>query len=921
MNGKSLKWDRYSFIIDDKRIFFTGGEFHYWRIPDRDRWLDILKLYKGMGMNSIRIYFHWGFHNPGEDRFVFDGHRDLEYLFKLCEELGLYVFVAAGPYICAETNAGGYPGWLAAKKNIRIKHFKGFLRQKYDHEYMKYCRRWFEEFIAIMRPHQLTENKAGCVVAFQIENEYGEKFLLYRGLKQYMHELVDIALENGVTVPTFHNDVWEMGSWNDGKIDIVAFDKYPINQSAGPLEYPIPPWKISKFIKSTSRLEKRVQSFGPPASEAPLCIPELQGGWYNQWFSKYGYDELYDWYGSTYQRLVMESVAAQRCTMMVLYMAYGGTNYGSIGGPEVYTSYDYSACIREYGFQSDRYRYARLFNLFVHSFMESLSATDRSDDHKTKVSDTALLNLVRKSKDGTEFYFFRNMVETGTKDFFVTYNNLVRIPKQGSAQLDFKHSFVGVANHKMNDFTIAFSFMPIVIKYPYQDGFLLVTIHNQGEILLEGQGMQSKGDCKIEEVDSHTRISFPKPGFGLVQNNQGKKLYLISLTLKEALSLNAHFGDEVQLAWGAYSIYFHSADTLEVETMGEQQVKVLSSRKLKKKSKPIDHSPIPGIQLLELGQPVMEDSIALQDWAMAKIDLFKDIQNRTWKKVDKNDFDAIYHNYTSGHVLYQCKFDPGKQINQSIKINMRHKCGIWINGKCIGGHYTYHPGLLKPGTMDGPDLNLFCTKEYDLSPFIKPEQENTLIILLEHLGLNKQFWFLGDIRNPRGLMNAKFNYRNLKEEWSITGVDVTQLSDPFDLSALPFEEELRNGEGDLWSRTSNVLELEPEDQIVWLKTHFDYNLKPNVRMPLRVKINGKHNINLYLNGVNIGRYWGEAGPQKDFYLPERLITHGKNTLVFGCWTTHKDPLTIELLPYKVNPKTGNIDDHQGVLFKLEKTSL
>ncbi len=65
--GSILDYDKNSLIINGKRIFILSGEFHYWRIPDRNRWRDVLLRYKTGGLNCIRIYFHWGYHSPAED--------------------------------------------------------------------------------------------------------------------------------------------------------------------------------------------------------------------------------------------------------------------------------------------------------------------------------------------------------------------------------------------------------------------------------------------------------------------------------------------------------------------------------------------------------------------------------------------------------------------------------------------------------------------------------------------------------------------------------------------------------------------------------------------------------------------------------------------------------------------------------------
>jgi hypothetical protein len=94
-------WDKYTFYINEKPVLLLSGEFHYWRLPDQSRWKEILQRYKMGGLNCIRIYFHWGFHSPSKDCYIFDGNRDVEYLLTICEELELFVLACPGPYICA----------------------------------------------------------------------------------------------------------------------------------------------------------------------------------------------------------------------------------------------------------------------------------------------------------------------------------------------------------------------------------------------------------------------------------------------------------------------------------------------------------------------------------------------------------------------------------------------------------------------------------------------------------------------------------------------------------------------------------------------------------------------------------------------------------------------------------------------------
>ncbi|MBD3350547.1 MAG: hypothetical protein GF364_03575, partial [Candidatus Lokiarchaeota archaeon] len=422
-----VKWDKYSLFINDERKFLVGGEFHYWRAPDQESWEDILKAYKAAGLNCVRIYFHWGFHQPDEDVFVFGGNRDVRNLLKICEELGLYVLIASGPYICAETNAGGYPFWLLNQRDVNVRHLKSTLIQDYDQKYMNYCVRWLQTFVHEIRDFQLTEREDGCIIGYQIENEYPEKIVVVGGLQEYMEQLKKTVIRAGISVPIFHNDIWENNSWN-GLVDLYGFDKYVIHANKKPKKLPLEKWKLKNFVRKTKKIESTVRKFDPPASKSPLFIPELQGGWYNHWCVKYGYDALYDFYGEQYQKLIMETMASQGVTIMSLYMFYGGTNYGIISNPEVYTSYDYSAALREFRYRSNRLRYIRLFTLFCKSFEKEFSHTDPVDNFTIKADVRLIVYAERVSEDGTKFHFLRNFNTNTIEKFTLTLSDGIKIP-------------------------------------------------------------------------------------------------------------------------------------------------------------------------------------------------------------------------------------------------------------------------------------------------------------------------------------------------------------------------------------------------------------------------------------------------------------------------------------------------------------
>ena len=174
------------------------------------------------------------------------------------------------------------------------------------------------------------------------------------------------------------------------------------------------------------------------------------------------------------------------------------------------------------------------------------------------------------------------------------------------------------------------------------------------------------------------------------------------------------------------------------------------------------------------------------------------------------------------------------------------------------------------------------------------------------MGQSKHFFPTNDSKIPRGIIHARFSKRVINKKWFISGTNVTSLHDPYDTSGLPGEKykfHLKENGND-WKPvdTWNIL---PEDQIVWYTTKFGWDLLNGDRISLRVHLNGKYNATLYLNGHCIGRYWGGAGPQHDFYIMEEFLL-SQNTLSLACWTSIPDEIKIVIEPYRINLKSGNI---------------
>lgn len=95
---------------------------------------------------------------------------------------------------------------------------------------------------------------------------------------------------------------------------------------------------------------------------------------------------------------------------------------------------------------------------------------------------------------------------------------------------------------------------------------------------------------------------------------------------------------------------------------------------------------------------------------------------------------------------------------------------------------------------------------------------------------------------------------------------------------------------------------EVDGLFTWYRVEFTLpESDPSVWVPWLMRINASGNGFMWLNGHNIGRHW-EAGPQREFYLPECWLNFGagkKNVLVLGLRQTANgaELKAMEIAPY------------------------
>ena len=60
-----VTWDEHSIFVRGERIMLFNGEFHPYRLPVPDLWLDVFQKLRAVGFSGVSFYTDW-VPNPGE---------------------------------------------------------------------------------------------------------------------------------------------------------------------------------------------------------------------------------------------------------------------------------------------------------------------------------------------------------------------------------------------------------------------------------------------------------------------------------------------------------------------------------------------------------------------------------------------------------------------------------------------------------------------------------------------------------------------------------------------------------------------------------------------------------------------------------------------------------------------------------------
>ncbi|XP_051788096.1 beta-galactosidase-1-like protein 2 [Erpetoichthys calabaricus] len=325
-----LKANTEDFRLEGHKFRILGGSMHYFRVP-RAYWKDRMLKMKACGLNTLTTYVAWNLHEPQRGVYNFKDNLDVEAYIRLAGELGLWVILRPGPYICSEWDLGGLPSWLLRDPKMELRTtYKGFTDA---------VDTYFDVLLAKMVPLQYM--KGGPIIAVQVENEYGS----YATDSSYMPYIKQALLSRGIgeLLLTSDNIDGLMKGNVDGVLATVNLQK-------------LKPIHISSL-----------ESHQP---HKPKMVMEFWTGWFDAW------GDLHHVFNAEEMANVVMEILKKEMSIN-LYMFHGGTNFGFMSGAiqsDMYmadiTSYDYDAPLSEGGDYTTKYTLLR--DIFSRYHGESL---------------------------------------------------------------------------------------------------------------------------------------------------------------------------------------------------------------------------------------------------------------------------------------------------------------------------------------------------------------------------------------------------------------------------------------------------------------------------------------------------------------------------------------------------------------------
>lgn len=883
-----VRYDNDCFTIEGKDVFVLSAAFHYFRVP-QELWRDRFRKIKEAGFNTVETYVPWNWHERRMPRNVKDFSQchfdDLKAWLRMAhEEFGLYTIVRPGPFICAEWAGGAYPRWLA--KYCPEKYETSFWLRSNHPEHLRWTKHWYDAVCPVFAEEQLTNKKPGekGIIMVQLENEYVYFGMSSEGKNEVLRALSSYCRDNGIDVPLFTCVTAEVRGSSDPVVGQL-FDMD--NQYVW--------WNIHE---AKSRIEdlKRVQP------NAPAMVCELQGGWFSTVGGGLSEDSYLD---GRHARGMALMAMAGGATGLNYYMFFGGTHFAGWGARNMTTTYDYGAALKENGGVGEKYASVKGVGDFVGRYGTRIARSIAVDfDTKSDVADLTI--GVRRAQDGTLFLFLlnRNRQQAYKGNLVLnlvtgeTVNAYCSLGALDSKVLVLSSATVqGEWYPKAQALPARPTNMPESIRVAKALKCDETTLPAAWRPLRKGTSLPELGvnDCRYSLYRSRVKLTASDmekygtlvcnmftgdPMYVLVNGRVARRASEDELDNTFVVDSLLREGENEFLALYENRGHAHGYRPMEELSgmreagLGKKQSSILPIEEWRVKKMP------------EAGFDTNQQLATTEGWEKIMLDqeTISALATLQIAGLAKPKWPAAWVLQNShGTAIYRTQVDFTQRMIAEHNTVLEFACvddggTLWVNGKEVASHNAWD----KPFVADiaryvhvgKNDIAIVVSNNSGAGGLLKG------VRLFSELSIEKPLRW--EVATDLAGITGKVCEGNTSEgRWTTVRLD----------TAKPLARKGR----DVWCKG------ECDGLLTWYSVTFDMPATPSgCWIPWRAIVNASGTGYMWLNGHNIGRYW-EAGPQREFYLPECWLNMGgRNTLVIGLRQSEQNGAVlggVEILPY------------------------
>ncbi|KAI4205769.1 MAG: hypothetical protein LQ350_000266 [Teloschistes chrysophthalmus] len=800
---------------------------------------------------------------------------------------------------------------------------------------------------AIFAKAQITNG--GPIILFQPENEYSQATTDVTFPDRTYFEMVENQYRSaGIVVPFISNDASPLGylapGTGNGSVDIYGHDAYPLGfNCANPYTWP------NGALPTTFHKLHLQQS-----PSTPYSLIEFQGGSFDPWGGS-SFAKCTTLLNEQFERVFYKNDYSFGVTIFNIYMTYGGTNWGNLGHPGGYTSYDYGAVIAEdRTVFREKYSEAKLQANFLRVSPAYLTATPGNVSNGKFVS-TAAIATTQLRGNQTNFYVVRhatyNSLNSTTYTLSVpTSAGNVTIPQLGSVlTLNGRDSKIHVTDYNIGGFSLLYCSAEIFTWKQYNDKTVLIIYGGADEnhefafsghknfTVLEGTGLRSRVqhdtiiiNWTVNEARRMVRVGSNLEVYLLdrrecydywVLDLPGKSPY-DNYTASNPSSIIARAGyllRTVSVVNNSVSISGDLNETTAIEIIGGapencsallfngEELAISTNAYGVITGKIVYNAPrvsLPDLTKLEWKQidSLPEIGFEYDDSAWPDADI-KTTRNPRGLRTPTSLYGSDY-GFNTGNLLFRGHFNATAEESE---FHIRTQ-----GGAGYGASVFLDRALL--GSWAGNGTGFEYNQTLTL-PALRRGQPAVLTILLDNMGLDENGRVGTDqMKNPRGILNYTLIGREQSAiSWKVTG----------NLGGEDYRDRTRGplNEGGLFAERQGYHLPDPPSidwtsgkptkgiptaGVTFYTTSFNLSLPSGYDIPLSfVFTNSSSNATggvsnfrsqLYVNGYQFGKYVNNIGPQTAFPVPEGILNyHGINYLALSLWALDPKGARIENL--------------------------